>query len=581
MRSTSIAAPAPTPVAPAPRPTPSRPVGLHGRLIDAPGGTPVLVFPAEGGKLLGWAPTDEDGHFTIEVPAGRYQLRATSAKSVATATADYSGTIGSPDVDLKWSNACVQVEVALGGDAKQTGARFLVEAANLEAIDRWAVPASASEPTLSCLPAGSYRLRLVDKTFIIAPRSILLEQPRRLRIDPYLMSELQKAPPPDAKLPTMDRRSLLAGLTGADVIALGESNHGTTEYTTERLAMIEHLNSTGWLHAIAIEAGAGTTMALDDYVMGKNIDIRSAVARLGYWIWDVEEFVSFLKRVRKMNAKRKPGKRVHIVGVDVQEVREVAQLLLSSKVSTNNARLTDRLTSFVNDGEASISGLSKESIEQTISDLETIRREPWPASLAAAAVIGRLRMETASVHLAKMAERDKGIAELIAIAAERFGGGLVTIAHSGHMGKSPPAGLDTTAAMELMKHGISINAVAFLSASGQARAWDTASSVGVDSQEMDAAWPFSVEGALVTASNDAKPVYASMQNLPPALQEWIAKPRLLREFGAIYPGKKNAFVLRDVANAFDAIVLFDKSTATTPTKTGVRRAKQPPLPQPN
>jgi erythromycin esterase-like protein len=104
---------------------------------------------------------------------------------------------------------------------------------------------------------------------------------------------------------------------------------------------------------------------------------------------------------------------------------------------------------------------------------------------------------------------------------------------------------------------------------GAARAWDTSGEVGVVPQILTPAPPYSVE-AVVLGSIDT--AFVNLRTANSRFKDWLAIPRYVREFGAVYPGADWEWTLRSVNQAYDAIAVFRTGSPTTPTATGVRVA---------
>jgi erythromycin esterase-like protein len=109
---------------------------------------------------------------------------------------------------------------------------------------------------------------------------------------------------------------------------------------------------------------------------------------------------------------------------------------------------------------------------------------------------------------------------------------------------------------------------------GSSRAWDSAGKIGVISHVMTPAPPFTVEGALMAATGAPDVVWLALSQLPPKLQVWLDIPRFVRELGAVYNGEERAMMLLNVRAAFDALVVIKTVHDSSPTPTGIRRAKQ-------
>jgi len=101
------------------------------------------------------------------------------------------------------------------------------------------------------------------------------------------------------------------------VVALGEATHGTHEIFETKRLLVKELVQTHGFRAFALEASHGRTLALDRAVRLGEGDVRTAVADVGFWIWNTEEMVALFESLRDWNLSRPLKDRVRVFGFDV------------------------------------------------------------------------------------------------------------------------------------------------------------------------------------------------------------------------------------------------------------------------
>ena len=116
----------------------------------------------------------------------------------------------------------------------------------------------------------------------------------------------------------------LATLAGdATVIGLGDATHGTHEFSTIKLRMIDFLVRTKGFDVIAFEAPFPVMNRINTYVQGGAGDPRAilgdAARRLAYWFWYTEEMLAVVEWARAYNAQRGTKPPVELAGVDASD----------------------------------------------------------------------------------------------------------------------------------------------------------------------------------------------------------------------------------------------------------------------
>jgi erythromycin esterase len=180
------------------------------------------------------------------------------------------------------------------------------------------------------LPIGSYSVMVDDPAYISDFASGVDEQ--RIALVAYRRASVERTPRRDVAKDFCvalegDRPAEFArSLVDVSVIGLGESTHGTKEYTEWRAEIVSHIARRGELGFVAIEAGWHNAKALDDYASYGLGSAREAVSQLDYWPWRTEEMVAFVERVRAHNVQR-PARPVRFIGIDVTYPQETLAVL--------------------------------------------------------------------------------------------------------------------------------------------------------------------------------------------------------------------------------------------------------------
>lgn len=129
-----------------------------------------------------------------------------------------------------------------------------------------------------------------------------------------------------------DLEPLRSVLGAANVVGIGDATHGTHEFYTMRLRVIDFAVREMNFDVVAIEAPFVLTNRIDAYVQGSAGDPRALLRELralGYFFWDAEELVAVIEWLREYNAHRGDRKPVHIAGFDVFEPFAASQSVIA------------------------------------------------------------------------------------------------------------------------------------------------------------------------------------------------------------------------------------------------------------
>jgi erythromycin esterase len=111
------------------------------------------------------------------------------------------------------------------------------------------------------------------------------------------------------------------------LVALGDATHGTHEFYTVKLRVIDFLVRELNFDVVALEAPFPTLNRIDSYVQGGAGDPRALLADLKHAIypfWNSEELLAVIEWMRAYNMVRGPRPAVHIAGIDPYEMNAAA-----------------------------------------------------------------------------------------------------------------------------------------------------------------------------------------------------------------------------------------------------------------
>jgi erythromycin esterase len=432
-----------------------------------------------------------------------------------------------------------------------------------------------------CVPSAFYILTLpkelvAQKSFLFVPA----EEPLVFRTSSKV--EAERVPSSLEGISPQALESFVSALPATvRVLGIAEANHGTREFNEERTRIAIELARRKNFLLIMIEAGYGETIALDAYIGGANIDIMKAVEHLGYWPWDTKTFLESLEQLRSYNTQIPSERRIHLVGFDVQSTTGAVDYLTQNNGFPFSAEERDYLGKL---GDAD--GVHWKDI--SIDRRSTVRRvleriavshdnagafsKKTQAALTARSLLLRIDHLEAKDAWHKDKVRDAGMSRLILdVLAQEPQAHASLWAHLGHLSREYVVGTATAGHHLTKKLGASYQVYALLAYSGAARAWDPKRKIGVISHQIPVAPADSVEANLFRYHGSSNITYWDFSRATGEAARWLGGLHRLDEFGAIYPGNQNLFVLWDL-RSIDGVVLFERITPTIPTPTGERVA---------
>ena len=127
----------------------------------------------------------------------------------------------------------------------------------------------------------------------------------------------------DYPAPSSDLQPLREIVGDARIVGLADGTHGTREFFTLKLRMIDVLVRQMDFDVVSFEAPLPLFDRIDVYVQGGGGDPRALLAegydRLRYVFWDVEEMLAVIEWMRDYNSHRGSRPPVHIAGFDIYD----------------------------------------------------------------------------------------------------------------------------------------------------------------------------------------------------------------------------------------------------------------------
>ncbi len=125
---------------------------------------------------------------------------------------------------------------------------------------------------------------------------------------------------------TADRSDLepLREIVGhGSIVALGDATHGTHEFFTVKLRLIDYLVRELGFDVVSLEAPFPITERLNRYVQtgegNPRLLLRELRERLNYFFWDVEELLAVVEWMRAYNAHRGDRPPLVLAGADIYD----------------------------------------------------------------------------------------------------------------------------------------------------------------------------------------------------------------------------------------------------------------------
>jgi len=563
----------------APAGTQSAKLHRHGSVQDLAGasvgaGILVTITDLTSGEMS-LVKTNDAGEFDFARPPGRYAFAATSPDGFAFLQKDVVAT-DNPVVTL---STCHPVHGRVTGEVVLP-ATISISRDSSDIGDRFVVPVMSDGRFAACLTDGGYA-PAADGPMVSLPVPILVPRDSTVDLVAYATSHVREVPK-DIRITDSDFATFARSLSDRKVIGLGEANHGTGDFYSYRAKLVLELASKAKLRSILFENDAIGMLAIEDYVMGVDVDIGKSVAALRFWITDIQENLAFLAEVRAHNARSTAADKLHVLGIDAQRVEPPVQFLLEHRPDVQiSDREADLLTQVAPDHGAAFTKLSGDDRDLLSALLQRLAAvNGGPADLTSPAARASVAARSIAYQLGYLGEfghvrqRDQAMAEIAAHIIKMNGSRQAALwAHDEHIARQASGADKSLGQFFADKFGDGYYPIAFLSHSGAGRAWDPGGKIGVIPHELVPAPAYNVESVIMKATGFVDAAWVRLDTASGSLKQWLSTPRYVREFGSVYIAS-NTTRLRPFPGAMSAVVVLQHGSPSTPTPTGVRKVTQ-------
>lgn len=144
---------------------------------------------------------------------------------------------------------------------------------------------------------------------------------------------------PGVDLPDLQAVGRMLG--GVRVVGFGQVSHGTRELMEVHHRYTRHLIERMGFNVVAVECSNSAASLVNDYVLGGPGILEGLVSGLGQAMWDVEEFVAFVKWLRRHNRAPSVAGPVRFLGLDLFPSRVSRERVLERLQAMAPAHLED------------------------------------------------------------------------------------------------------------------------------------------------------------------------------------------------------------------------------------------------
>ena len=401
---------------------------------------------------------------------------------------------------------------------------------------------------------------------VLEPTSAMLEL-----LDRH-STPLQTVDPTD---PLADLDRVAHVFDGARVIGLGEGTHGTREFFQMKHRIVRWFAERaghGGRTVFAIEANMPEARRVNDYVVNGRGNARDAVAGMYFWTWNTEEVVALVEWMRQYNASG--AGRIEFYGFDAQ-----FPLVAADSVVAFLARVDPQAAATARSAYASVRAtwaaadsararpeqgpaLRARLDAQAVLELIERQRRRYGALADSADVdwaVQNARVVFQSVApMSGAPSRDQSMADNIAwiVARQPVETQIVLWAHNGHIQRAG----NWMGAHLARRFGDEYLPVGFAFGSGAYRAF----SGGVLGPQVEGPpRPGSFEHLVARNGHRFALIDVRAMGMQ-ADTEWLRRPVPMRMIGAAV--SDDPYRESRIADAFDAIVYVDRTTASQPAR---------------
>jgi erythromycin esterase len=121
---------------------------------------------------------------------------------------------------------------------------------------------------------------------------------------------------------TSDLSRLDSLFTNRKIIGIGESTHGTSEFTTMRHRLFKYLVENHGYNTFFLEADVGACRRINRYIHGASDSLLPAMNEIKLWPWLTEEMAALVNWMRAYNSNDKNINKIDFIGCDMQLIKD-------------------------------------------------------------------------------------------------------------------------------------------------------------------------------------------------------------------------------------------------------------------
>ena len=180
---------------------------------------------------------------------------------------------------------------------------------------------------------------------------------------------------------TADLATLNPFLADKQIVALGESTHGTSEFVTLRHRMIRHMVQQLNFRVLSVETNFSTAQNINEYILGGAGTGLSAVQSIkNSWVYNNQEFVQLIEWLREYNNGQSAANKVTFYGFDNQTCEPSAkrvQAYISQFDPSYVSSFNTTSKHFLNDFEEYSTKYSNEQLLKILPTAVSEFRNQW------------------------------------------------------------------------------------------------------------------------------------------------------------------------------------------------------------
>lgn len=371
-----------------------------------------------------------------------------------------------------------------------------------------------------------------------------------------------------------DLEPLKALMGDARIVSLGECTHGTREVFQMKHRLVEYLASQRGFTIFSIEANMPEAYRLNAYVLEGKGDPRQLIAGMYFWTWNTEEVLEMVEWMRQFNQSGKG--RIEFTGFDMQTPDVAMDIVLDFLKENDPQRLegakaiySKKFRKRPKSAESSVAvatgaSAAAKKCGEIVAQMEASRENYVTATSQKEAdwAIQNARVVHQYLQLiAQETPRDESMARNVQWILDHAprDAKIVLWAHNVHVSRQKYRGGNTMGAFLDDWYGKDQVVIGFAAGEGHYTAIVRKNGLRSDNR-------------LKSPIKHSYEEYFRASGLPSFILDlrkaskdeqgsgWLQRPHSFRSIGAL--AMDSQFASTDLCNLYDAIIYFDKTTAS-------------------